>query len=59
MLGQTISKLKAELHDITRTNEIEVANIEQTAKENVENARASHTVRSEQLKEQTLKLEER
>jgi len=58
MLGQTISKLKAELHDITRTNEIEVANIEQTAKENVENARAAHTVRSEQLKEQTDKLEE-
>ena len=56
MLGQTISKLRAELHDITRTNEIEVANIEQTATENVDNARAAHTTRCEELKIEMDKL---
>ena len=56
MLGQTISKLKSELHEITRTNEVEVATIEKTAKENVDNARAQHSVRVEELKSQTEKL---
>ncbi|GMH85741.1 hypothetical protein TrST_g4801 [Triparma strigata] len=56
MLGQTISKLRAELHDITRTNEIEVANIEQSAKENVESAGDAHAARCEELKTETDKL---
>ena len=56
LLNQQISKLRSELHDITRTNEIEVANIEQGAKENVESARAAHEKAVEERKTETDRL---
>jgi len=56
LLGQLISKLRSELHDITRTNEIEIANIEQGAKENVESAKTMHDKTVDELKTETDRL---
>ena len=58
-LGSHISKLRAELHDITRSNELEVANIEQSAKESVESAREAHEEKGKALEAETARLQDR